>query len=131
MRVGKTLGNCRFSPSLSIRDEEVLDSPAPTAYSHGEVDHLQMQEKHTQENFRVNKIRPSAPNILPQKLRRPLLRVSTALLLAAPAYAHATPADQASSWWIAQREAQKAPATTDTNDQPPTGTEHSDDKATS
>src|ERR1700730_1509685 len=39
--------------------------------------------------------------------------------------AHAPPADQASSWWIAQREAQKAPATTDTNDQPPTGIEHS------
>jgi hypothetical protein len=48
-----------------------------------------------------------------------------------PGNGHATPADQASSWWIAQREAQKAPATTDTNDQPPTGTEHSDDKATS
>jgi type IV secretion system protein TrbC len=48
-----------------------------------------MKEKHTQESFRVNKIRPSTPNILPQKLRRPLLRLGTALLLAAPAYAQA------------------------------------------
>jgi len=37
----------------------------------------------------VNKIRVSAPKILPQRLRRPLLRVGTALLLAAPAYAQA------------------------------------------
>jgi type IV secretory pathway VirB2 component (pilin) len=37
----------------------------------------------------VNKIRLSAPKILPPKLRRPLLRVGTALLLAAPAYAQA------------------------------------------
>ena len=37
----------------------------------------------------MNRIRLSAPNLLPQKLRRPLLRVSTALLLGAPAYAQA------------------------------------------
>jgi len=35
----------------------------------------------------VNKIRPSAHNCLPLKLRRPLVRVGTALVLVAPAYA--------------------------------------------
>lgn len=37
----------------------------------------------------MNKIRLSAPKILPQKLRRPLLRICTAFLLVAPAYAQA------------------------------------------
>jgi hypothetical protein len=46
-----------------------------------------------------------------------------------PENAPVTTADQTSSWWAAQREAQKASATTDTEDQPSTGTEHSDDKA--
>jgi hypothetical protein len=45
-----------------------------------------------------------------------------------PGNGHATTADQTSSWWAAQREAQKASATA-TNDQPDTGTEHSGDKA--
>ena len=48
-----------------------------------------------------------------------------------PENAPATTADQTSSWWAAQREFQKSSATTDTNDQPATGTEHSDDKAVS
>jgi type IV secretory pathway VirB2 component (pilin) len=35
----------------------------------------------------VNKIRVSARKFLPQKLRRPLLRIGAAVVLAAPAYA--------------------------------------------
>ena len=46
-----------------------------------------------------------------------------------PENAQATTADQTSSWWAAQRESQKASATTATNDQPSTCTEPSDDKA--
>ena len=48
-----------------------------------------------------------------------------------PENAQATTADQTSSWWAAHREAQKACATTDTNDQPATGNDHSDGKAVS
>jgi hypothetical protein len=36
-----------------------------------------------------------------------------------PENAPVTTADQTSSWWAAQREAQKTPATADTNDQQP------------
>jgi type IV secretory pathway VirB2 component (pilin) len=38
----------------------------------------------------VNKICLSAPKVLPQKLRCPVLRVGTALLLATPAYGQAS-----------------------------------------
>jgi len=44
---------------------------------------------------------------------------------------HATTADQTSSWWTANREAQKTTATADTNDQPATATDRIDDKAVS
>jgi hypothetical protein len=45
-----------------------------------------------------------------------------------PENAQATTADQTSSWWAAHRQAQKASATADTNDQPATGNDHTDDK---
>lgn len=48
-----------------------------------------------------------------------------------PGNAHAATPDQTSSWWAAQREAQKASAATDTIDQPAADTEHSDDKGVS
>ena len=50
---------------------------------------------------------------------------------AVPENGTATTADQTSSWWAAHREAQKASAAADTDDQPATGNDHSDDKATS
>jgi len=49
----------------------------------------------------------------------------------APENDHATTADQTSSWWTAHREAQKATATADTNDQSATATDRIDDKAVS
>jgi hypothetical protein len=49
----------------------------------------------------------------------------------APENDHATTADQTSSWWIAHREAQKATAPADTNDQSATATERLNDKAVS
>ena len=49
----------------------------------------------------------------------------------APENDHVTTADQTSSWWTANREAQKAPATDNTTDQPATATDRPDDKATS
>jgi hypothetical protein len=48
-----------------------------------------------------------------------------------PENAPVTTADQTSSWWAAQREAQKTPATADTNDQSTKVTDGSDDKAIS
>lgn len=48
-----------------------------------------------------------------------------------PENAQATTADQTSSWWAAHRQAQKASATADTNDQPAAGNDHSDDKGVS
>jgi hypothetical protein len=44
---------------------------------------------------------------------------------------HATTADQTSSWWTANREAQKVSPAVDTNDQSATATDHSNDKAAS
>jgi hypothetical protein len=49
----------------------------------------------------------------------------------APGNDHATTADQTSSWWTAHREAQKASATADTNDQSATATDRLNDKAVS
>ena len=49
----------------------------------------------------------------------------------APENDNVTTADQTSSWWTANREAQKAPATDNTTDQPATATDRPDDKATS
>jgi hypothetical protein len=48
-----------------------------------------------------------------------------------PETAHATTADQTSSWWAAHREGQKTSSTTDNNSSSPTATDQSDDKATS
>jgi hypothetical protein len=48
-----------------------------------------------------------------------------------PENAPVTTADQTSSWWAAQREAQKTSATADTNDQSTKVTDGSDDKAIS
>ena len=42
-----------------------------------------------------------------------------------------TTADQTSSWWAAQREAQKTSSTANANDQSTKSTDHSDDKAIS
>jgi hypothetical protein len=64
-----------------------LDSFSPTPYSHRELKSLAVQKRVAQENFRVNKIRISARKFLPQRLRRPLLRIGAAFVLAAPAYA--------------------------------------------
>jgi len=44
---------------------------------------------------------------------------------------HATTADQTSSWWTANREAQKASGTAETTDQSATATDRIDDKAAS
>jgi type IV secretory pathway VirB2 component (pilin) len=63
-----------------------LDSFSSAAYSQRELDPLQFKRV-AQENFRVNKIRLSARRFLPQKLRRPLVRIGAALVLAALAYA--------------------------------------------
>ena len=48
-----------------------------------------------------------------------------------PEDAPVTNPDQTSSWWVAQREAQKESATIGINEQPVTGTEHSDHKGIS
>jgi hypothetical protein len=55
---------------------------------------------------------PSQPNNVPEK-------------------APVTTADQTSSWWAAQREAQKTSSTANENDQSTKSTDHSDDKAIS
>jgi hypothetical protein len=88
-----------------------------------------IQGKKTKEEFLAAQAQALAdPTIAPGS-------TETTVTLSQPNAVHenapVTTADQTSSWWAAQREAQKTAATADTNDQSTKVTDGSDDKAIS